>query len=289
MSSGDTDATEKEAVSFLNRWSVRKQQALKEASSTDSEQFFTAESMRAADGNDPALETNSDLSDTALRPNSAEPGDEPESVLTADVESNIEPVELTDADMPAIDTLTSQSDLSGFFSKGVSATLRRSALRHVFQQPQYNVRDGLNDYDGDYTVFEPLGDTVTADMKFHAARKERERIEAEQRAAELVEQEEQQKEDELLEQEQQQDEQHAEDVQLAESEQATEDANPPGQSEQESELIEAGQQLTASPEEQNRQNSDIQQSERTVPLSPQKASPETEHFLESDNKTEMPT
>lgn len=289
MSSGDTDATEKEAVSFLNRWSVRKQQALKEASSTDSEQFFTAESMRAADGNDPALETNSDLSDTALRPNSAEPGDEPESVLTADVESNIEPVELTDADMPAIDTLTSQSDLSGFFSKGVSATLRRSALRHVFQQPQYNVRDGLNDYDGDYTVFEPLGDTVTADMKFHAARKERERIEAEQRAAELVEQEEQQKEDELLEQEQQQDEQHAEDVQLAESEQATEDANPPGQSEQESELLEAGQQLTASLEEQNKQNSDIQQSERTVPLPPQKASPETEHLLESDNKTEMPT
>jgi len=94
---------------------------------------------------------------------------------------------LTDDDMPAIESLSSQSDLSVFFNKGVSAALRKAALRHVFQQPQYNVRDGLNDYDGNYTVFEPLGDTVTSDMKWHIARKERARLEAE--ARELEEQE----------------------------------------------------------------------------------------------------
>lgn len=84
-----------------------------------------------------------------------------------------EPPPLTDADMPPIETLDGDSDVSGFFSSGVSAALRRAALRHVFGQARFNVRDGLNDYDGDYTVFEPLGDTITADMKFHTARKER--------------------------------------------------------------------------------------------------------------------
>ena len=90
----------------------------------------------------------------------------------------LEPL-LTDEDMPPITTLSATSDLTGFFNRGVSATLRRAALRHVFQLPSYNVRDGLNDYDDDFTYFEPLGDTVTSDMKWHTARKERERIERE--------------------------------------------------------------------------------------------------------------
>lgn len=95
---------------------------------------------------------------------------------------------LSDADMPSIETLTAKSDLSDFFNKGVSAGLRRAALRHVFQLPVYNERDGLNDYDDDFTKFEPLGDTVTSDMKWHKERKERE---AEEAAAKQREEEEQ--------------------------------------------------------------------------------------------------
>ena len=91
---------------------------------------------------------------------------------------------LCDDDMPPIQSLSSDSDISDFFNKGVSAALRKAALRHVFHQPKYNVRDGLNDYDGDYTVFEPLGDTITSDMKWHTARKERARLEAEERERE---------------------------------------------------------------------------------------------------------
>jgi len=96
---------------------------------------------------------------------------------------------LSDEDMPSISSLTAKSDLSDFFNKGVSAGLRRAALRHVFQLPVYNVRDGLNDYDDDFTKFEPLGDTITSDMKWHKARKERKAEEA--AAAELKAQEEQ--------------------------------------------------------------------------------------------------
>ncbi len=77
------------------------------------------------------------------------------------VEQNL----LTDADMPAIDSLTEDSDYSGFFSPRVSETLRRQALRKLFHAPMFNIRDGLDDYDGVYTEFEKLGDIVTADMR----------------------------------------------------------------------------------------------------------------------------
>ncbi len=77
---------------------------------------------------------------------------------------------LTDADMPAIETLGEDADVSGFLSPGVSDDLRRAALRKLFHGPKFNVCDGLDDYCGDYTKFEPLGDIITADMRFQMQR-----------------------------------------------------------------------------------------------------------------------
>lgn len=77
----------------------------------------------------------------------------------------------TDADMPPIESLDADSDYSGFLSPRVSETLRRMALRKLFGLSAFNVRDGLDDYDFDYTHFDPLGATVTADMKHHAERR----------------------------------------------------------------------------------------------------------------------
>lgn len=76
--------------------------------------------------------------------------------------------ELTDADMPPLDSIDERSDVSAFFAPKVSAELRRLALRKLFRLPGYNIRDGLNDYDDDYTAFAPLGDIVTADMRHRA-------------------------------------------------------------------------------------------------------------------------
>lgn len=73
--------------------------------------------------------------------------------------------ELTDADMPAIETLDAESDYAAFMSPGVSDGLRRLALRKLFKQPDFNVTDGLNDYDHDYTRFASLGSVVTHEMK----------------------------------------------------------------------------------------------------------------------------
>lgn len=72
---------------------------------------------------------------------------------------------LTDADMPDIESMTADSDYTDFLSPGVSEELRRLALRKLFSSEVFNIRDGLDEYDGDYTHFEKLGDIVTSDMK----------------------------------------------------------------------------------------------------------------------------
>lgn len=80
-----------------------------------------------------------------------------------------EPRQLCDADMPPLDSLTEDSDYRGFLSPRVSESLRRQALRQLFHGPSFNVRDGLDDYDEEYTHFTGLGDIVTADMRHQLA------------------------------------------------------------------------------------------------------------------------
>lgn len=94
------------------------------------------------------------------------------------------PAPLTDADMPPLESLTEASDFSGFLSSGVSEELRRLALRKLFHSAAFNVRDGLNDYDEDFTTFEKLGDIVTAEMRHRAEQEARRLAEA---AAETAE------------------------------------------------------------------------------------------------------
>lgn len=77
---------------------------------------------------------------------------------------------LTDVDMPPIDSLRYEDDWSGFLSPGVSEGLRGEALRRLFSSPELNVTDGLDSYSGDYTCFEALGATVTADMRHQIER-----------------------------------------------------------------------------------------------------------------------
>lgn len=115
------------------------------------------------------------------------PGEAPSSDDKA-VEKAEQPV-LTDADMPDIDTLDEKSDFSVFMSRGVSDKLRNRALRKLFGAPVFNIRDGLDEYDEDYTTFEKLGDIVTCDMKHHIEmeqQRQREKL-AEEQAGESVE------------------------------------------------------------------------------------------------------
>ncbi|MCW8935866.1 MAG: DUF3306 domain-containing protein [Gammaproteobacteria bacterium] len=72
---------------------------------------------------------------------------------------------LSDDDMPDIESMTADSDYTDFLSPGVSEELRNLALRKLFLSEVFNIRDGLDEYDDDFTHFESLGDIVTADMK----------------------------------------------------------------------------------------------------------------------------
>ena len=144
--------------SRLSRWSRRKQQTLEQTKLED-------------------LELEPDQQDLAAQL--------PESIVTDDdgsIESNSDQPILTDEDMPAIDTLNSESDFSMFMSSGVTDKLRNLALKQLFKAPLFNIRDGLDEYDEDYTFFEKLGDIVTCDMK-HQVEMEALKKEAEELAA----------------------------------------------------------------------------------------------------------
>lgn len=129
------DAEGSEENSFLSRWSrLKSEQALKESE---------AEAVKDPSHTDALAESSEDS-----------------------------PV-LTDEDMPPIESLDENSDYSMFMSKGVSENLRRMALRKLFSGTVFNVRDGLDDYDDDFTTFESLGDLVTSDMKHREDMKEK--------------------------------------------------------------------------------------------------------------------
>ena len=96
---------------------------------------------------------------------------------------------LTDKDMPPVESLDENSDYSGFMSEGVSEPLRQLALRKLFRSAGFNIRDGLDDYDDDFTSFAALGDIITADMKHQMEMAEKRKREKEEEEAKLAQQE----------------------------------------------------------------------------------------------------
>ncbi|MGB5338986.1 MAG: DUF3306 domain-containing protein [Gammaproteobacteria bacterium] len=129
------------------------------------EEFLARWSRRKLDTRQDNPGATAGATDTAE--NSGLPAEEPEKVLT-------------DADMLPIETLDGDSDYAPFLSAGVSDDLRRRAMRMLFSQPGFNITDGLNDYDEDYTQFTALGNVITHEMKRMLQRE----LEAEKKAAE---------------------------------------------------------------------------------------------------------
>lgn len=160
----DTAAGNRE-TSFLARWSRRKQAANRQhaAEVPDAEDAATEDTADAAATADEPVPTASD----------SEAGEEAEAGTVAAA---------SEEDLPPPEQLPPDSDFTAYLSKRVSREVRRAALRKLFSSPKFNVRDGLDDYDEDYTQFQSLGQTVTAHMRHHAERL-RERAEAEQETA----------------------------------------------------------------------------------------------------------
>lgn len=60
--------------------------------------------------------------------------------------------------LPPVESLTFDSDFTGFMKPDVDPALRREALKTLLQDPRFNVMDGLDVYIDDYSKPDPLPD-----------------------------------------------------------------------------------------------------------------------------------
>jgi hypothetical protein len=58
--------------------------------------------------------------------------------------------------LPPVETLTFDSDFTGFMKPDVDPALRREALKTLLKDPRFNVMDGLDVYIDDYSKPDPL-------------------------------------------------------------------------------------------------------------------------------------
>ncbi len=125
---------------LLERWSRRKEMARQ------------GKPLPEPDEAPDILESRGDEYETDA---ASEPGDRP----------IVQDAEVGPPELPPVESLGEDSDYSAFMASDVSPDLRRQALRKLFHSPKFNVRDGLDDYDLDYSNPEPLGNIVTAEMR----------------------------------------------------------------------------------------------------------------------------
>ncbi|OOV87703.1 DUF3306 domain-containing protein [Oceanospirillum linum] len=136
---------------LFSRWAARKQQVQQEQEALNkqaSEHSLADSSEEASDA--PAAQPTQDSS--AADHNA--PG-----MTTA-----AEP-QLTDDDMPDVEAIDGNTNVSAFFSEGVSEKLRKQALKAMFLKPEFNIRDGMDDYDLDYTDAPELTADVVSGLR----------------------------------------------------------------------------------------------------------------------------
>ena len=66
--------------------------------------------------------------------------------------------------LPPVESLTPESDFTPFMQAEVDPGVRRQALKTLFQDPQFNVMDGLDVYIDDYSKPDPLPEGWLAKM-----------------------------------------------------------------------------------------------------------------------------
>ncbi|WP_445001285.1 DUF3306 domain-containing protein [Halomonas mongoliensis] len=98
-------------------------------------------------------------------------------------QAEAEPHSVSDDDLPDPESLPPGSDFSRYLQEGVSQALRRRALRRLWQADHYQIRDGLDDYDGDYSQLEPLAREAAERLR-HWGRRVNDYLDPEEETAE---------------------------------------------------------------------------------------------------------
>ena len=117
---------------FLSRWSQRKLAASREASVRDAS--------------------------TSVAPPVNNP---PVPASTPDAQVPPAPVA---PELPPVESLSFDSDFTQFMQPKVDESLKREALRKLFNDPRFNVMDGLDTYIDDYTKFVPMTPDIVAQL-----------------------------------------------------------------------------------------------------------------------------
>ena len=63
-----------------------------------------------------------------------------------------------------VKALTQDSDFKPFMARNVGTDVRNAAMKKLFADPHYNVMDGLDIYIDDYTIADPLPQTMLRQM-----------------------------------------------------------------------------------------------------------------------------
>lgn len=140
-----------EQQDFLARWSRRKALSRQGEELPEPPEDVLADAQEAGDAETEA---------SPIAENAGPDGVEGEAGLPAD--------EIPE--LPPLESLDENSDYSAFLGKGVPPDLKQKALQKLFHSPKFNVRDGLDDYDWDFTNPEPLGNIITAEMRYRVER-----------------------------------------------------------------------------------------------------------------------
>jgi hypothetical protein len=77
------------------------------------------------------------------------------------------PVEKTEEPapvLPPVESLTPESEFSGFMHPKVKEELRRLALKKLFSDPHFNLPDPFEAYSGDWTGGEPISPELLATL-----------------------------------------------------------------------------------------------------------------------------
>ena len=132
---GDTAGNE----TFLGRWSRRKrvEPALREVE--DAKVAAAAAEARAAEA---LVETKADAAAAAGPGQAKEPP----------------------ADLPAIESLTPESDYTRFMQPDVPRASRNAAMKKLFTDPHFNVMDGLDTYIADYSIEDPIPESMLREL-----------------------------------------------------------------------------------------------------------------------------
>jgi hypothetical protein len=133
-----------EPTGFLGRWSRRKTDVLQGKPLAEPAAPVKAAPVIATAASPAALVADSAQASAPSTP----PAESPEKLLSLD----------------DVKALTQDSDFKPFMAQNVGADVRNAAMKKLFTDPHYNVMDGLDIYISDYSIADPIPESMLRQM-----------------------------------------------------------------------------------------------------------------------------